>query len=200
MPDGSCQPDHDSSTESTVPESGTAATDQRRPSSDHIPRQQKANLYIIHDMVMDGQRIDTNSATKDEQDIMKMLDNLVAEMSSHHPTNVSRWADAPSHPTRQVLLNGAENDWPQDLSFAMRRWKSLPSDALPWHCPELLSGTARGGTDNHNRAEINSNGLNKDDDVVDSVVDGGAEAGSNKALAGTETEEMEEKLAGTIAN
>jgi hypothetical protein len=147
-------------------------------------------------MIMDGQRIDTNSATKDEQDIMKILNNLVAEMPSHHPANVSGWADAPSHPARQVLLNGADNDWPQDLSFAMRRWKSLPLEALPWHCTDLLRGTARGGTDNHNRAGTEGDGLNKDDGVVD----GGEEAGSNKASAGSENEEVEEKLTGAMAN
>lgn len=194
MPDSSCQPDRDSSTKSTVPDSETAATDQRRPSSDHIPGQEKGNLYIIHDLIMDGQRIDTIYATKDEQDIMKILDNLVAEMSNHHPANVSGWEA--SQPARQILLNGAENDWPQDLSFATRRWKSLPSHALPWHCPELLSGTARGGTDNHNRAEIDGIGLNKDDGVVD----GDDEAGSNKASAGSEAKEMEEKPAGAVAN
>jgi hypothetical protein len=59
-----------------------------------------------------------------------------------------------------------------------------------------VGATARGGTDHHNRAGTEGNGLNKDDGVVDSA----EEAESNKASAGSKSEEMEERLAEIIAS
>jgi hypothetical protein len=197
MPDSSRQRDHDSRTEGRIPGPETVATNQRHPRSDQTLRQQKGDLYIIHDMATKRQRIDSNAAAVGEQDIMKILDNLVNKTSTHHPSTASNRDTASSDITREILLNGDENDQPQNESFAMRRWKSLPFEARPWHCAELLSATARGGTNNHNRAGTEGNGLNKNDH---GAVDGDGEVGSNKASAGSEVKGMDEKLAEALAN
>src|SRR2546421_4264398 len=89
MPDGSCQSARDSPARSMVLSHETAATEQRYPSSDQSAQQQKGDLYIIHDMATKGQHIDTNSTTRVEHDIMEMLDNLVVEMSTHHPSDIA---------------------------------------------------------------------------------------------------------------
>jgi hypothetical protein len=197
MPDSSRQRDHDSRTEGMVLGPETVATNQRHPRSDQTLRQQKGDLYIIHDMVTERQRIDSNSAPVGEQDILKILDSLVNKTSTHHPSTASKRDTASSNITREILLNGGENDQPQNESFAMRRWKPLPFEARPWHCAELLGATARGRTNNHNRAGTEAHGLNENDH---GAVDGDGEAGSNKASAGSDAKGMDEKLAEAVAN
>jgi hypothetical protein len=196
MPDGSCQRARNSPARSMALSHETAATKQRYPSSGQPPQQQKGDLYIIHDMATEGQHIDTNSATRVEQGIMEMLDNLVVEMSTHHPSDIAGWDAASPDSASQVLLGGARNDRPQDLSFVMRRWKSLPVGALPWHCTGLVGATARGRTGHHSRAGTEDNEWNNEGGAANSA----EEAESNKALAGSETEELEERLAEAIAN
>jgi hypothetical protein len=175
-----------------VPDPETAAANQRQPSSDHTPGQLNGDLYLIHDMVTKGQHTITNVINGDEQDAIKLLEDLDVEISRHQQFCTSSPETTSSIIVDQTLPGGTENNRLQDLSLVMRRWKSQPFDALPWHGAELLSTTAREGTHNEKRAGTDDKGLNEGGGTVDAD----EEAWSNKASAGSEAEDTEEKLAG----
>jgi hypothetical protein len=181
----------DSLNRSTASVPQNTPADQQHPGSDHNATQLTQDHYVIHDMAIKAQQLDSRVLTVDEQDVAKMLDDLEDEIFQHQPSNTFSPETASSEAIEQPLRNGAENNRLEDLSWALRRWKSQLFEALPSHCCKLVSDTTGGGPHNKELAGTYDG---------DGAADADEEVWSNKASAGAGDEDTEEKLAGTTAN
>src|SRR5437868_15527173 len=78
-PENSCPPDHSLTKKSIGPALETAGAEQRHPGSDHTLVQQTRDPYVTHDM---SSSLSRNAIALNNQDVMKMLDDLEDEHSS----------------------------------------------------------------------------------------------------------------------
>jgi len=168
----------------------------RHRGSDHNLSQMTEEHYLIHDLTIDQQLVDTRIFTWNEKHVMKMMGDLEDEILRLQSCGIPTPETASSDTVEQALPNGAESDRLQDLSWSMSRWKSEPFENQPWHCVELVSNTAAEGPHTKEVGGMHTKRAND----ADGAVEGGEEMWSNKASAGVGGEGTKEKLAGTIAN
>jgi hypothetical protein len=207
LPENSYPPGHSSTKKSPVPCPEYADAEQRRPGSDRILLQQTRDPYVIYDM---SSGLDCNAIASNNQDVMKMLDDLEDELSSIRDTiqggACSNGKSVGSSPrieslntVGQTLLKEAEDGGLQGRSWAMGRWKAELPGSHPWYCAEGVDGRARGashanassGTDDQNHKGANG---------YAGVVEHDEDKWSNVATAADSDMDVEEKPAVATAN
>lgn len=139
------------------------------------------DTYIIHDLVIEGNHIDACFLTWNAVQVVKMHNGLDDELRPHCPPHDSILEFASSDAFVHHLRDGVENGGDQDSSWAMKRWKSQPFEALPWHCSDMLKPMVKKGPLGKKRPGPDEKGLNEDDAAIDSE----EQAWSNNASAGS---------------
>jgi hypothetical protein len=102
--------------------------------------------------------IGRNAIALNNQDVMKMLDDLEDELSSIRDTISGRaCGSSPKirsvNTARQPLLKEAEDGRFQGRSWAMGRWKAELPGSRPWHYTERVGGRAGDASHTNTLAE-----------------------------------------------
>lgn len=207
LPENSYPPDHRSTKKSPVPGPEYADAEQRRLGSDRILVQQTRDSYVICDM---SSGLGRNAITLNNQDVMKMLDDLEDELSSIRDTiqggacgNGKSIRSGPRieslNTVGQTLLKEAEGDGLQGRSWAMGRWKAELPGSHPWYCAEGVGG--RAGDASHTNASSGTNDQdNKGANGYVAAVEHDEDKWSNMATAADSDMDVEEKPAVATAN
>lgn len=207
LPENSCPLDHSSTKKSTVPGPETADAGQRHPSSDHTLVQQTRDPYVIHDM---SSSLGRNAIALNNQDVMKMLDDLEDELSSTRDTIPggacgngksigSSLKIEPLNTVGQALLKEAEDDRLQGRSWVMGRWKAELPGSYPWCYAEGVGG--RAGDPSHTNASSRTDGQDHEGaNGYAGAVEPDEDKWSNLATAADSDMGVEEKLVVATAN
>ena len=207
LPGNSCPPDHSSAKKSSAPGPEPADAEQRRPGSDHTLVQKTRGPYVTHDM---PSGLGRNAIALNNQDVMKMLDDLDDELSSiRDTTQGGACGNGKSvrfdprieslNTVGQTLLKEAEDDRPQGRSWAMERWKAELPGSHPWYCAEGVGG--RAGDASHTNASSGADDQDhKGANGYASAVGHDEDRWSNVATAADSDMDVEEKPAVATAN
>jgi hypothetical protein len=207
VPENSCLFDHSSTRKATAPDPETAAAEQRLPSSDHTLVQQTQNSYVIHDM---SSSIGRNAIALNNQDVMKMLDDLEDELSSTRHTisgeacgnGISSGSSAKIgsvNTAGQPLLKATEDDRFQGRSWAMGRWKAALPGSHPWHFAKRVGSRAGDAS----RTNVSTEADDQDHEGANGcadTVEPDEDKWSNVATAADSDVDVEEDLVVATAN
>jgi hypothetical protein len=207
VPENSYPFNHSSTRKSTVPDPETAAAEQRRPSLDHALAQQTRDSYVIHDM---PSGIGRNAIALNNQDVMKMLDDLEDELSSIKDTisgeACGNGASSGSSPKigsvntdGQSLLKKAEDGRLQGRSWAMGRWKAELPGSHPWYCAKRVGGHAGDASHTNTSAEADDQDHEGANGCA-GTVEPDEDEWSNVATAADSGVDVEESLVVATAN
>jgi hypothetical protein len=197
---------HNLTSKSMAPHPEIATAERRHRGSDHALVQHTRELDVIHDMCSDVSR---NATALNNQDVMKMLDDLdeLSSIGGTIPGEVCRngTSSGPSSEVEslntvgQPLVKEAKDDRLQGRSWTMGRWEAELPGSHPWYYAERVGGCV--GDASHPNA---STGIDGQDNIGANGCAGAVEPDedkwSNVATAADSDVGVEERLVVATAN